>query len=230
MKKIGRYIILLLAVAFIIWVIALNIGDGEMNYSVKEQNGVKVYNVEDVSLVESEKETDLVLILVRDYGAMVAELYPSVAPRTVENFKELVKTKFYDRLTFHRVIKNFMIQTGDPTGTGSGGSDKKIKGEFINNGVANDLSHKKGVLSMARVVYQEETEESYNSASSQFFIVQTDSYTSTLDGKYAAFGKLVNGYNVLDNIAFVSTDENDKPLTDVIIDSIKFVQYYEGDN
>ena len=227
-KKILYYVLMILAFAFIIWVIALNVGDESMNYSVREQNGVNVYNVEDVSLVESEKATDLVLILVRDYGAMVAELYPDVAPRTVENFKELIGNKCYDGLTFHRVINKFMIQTGDPTGTGSGGSEKTIKGEFINNGVANDISHKKGVLSMARVSYEEENEESYNSASSQFFIVQTDS--TYLDGNYAAFGKVVNGLGVIDNIAAVKTDENDKPLTSVVIDSIKFVSYFEGEN
>lgn len=226
-KKIFTYIAIILAFAFIIWVIALNTGDEGMNYSVREQNGITIYSVEDVSLVESKTPTDLVLILVHDYGAMLAELYPDVAPRTVENFKELISKNFYDGLTFHRVMKNFMIQTGDPTATGTGGSEETIKGEFINNGVANDISHKRGVLSMARVVFEEETDESYNSASSQFFIVQKDA--TYLDGNYASFGKVLTGFDVLDNIASVATDENDKPTSDVIIDSIKFVSYFEGE-
>ena len=225
--KIITYLLLILAFAFIIWVIVLNTKEESMNYSIRKQNGISIYNVEDVSLVESNTPTDLVLMLVNDYGAMVAELYPDVAPITVENFKELVSNKYYDGLTFHRVIKNFMIQTGDPTGTGRGGSDKKIKGEFINNGVANDISHTREILSMARVSYQKETDESYNSASSQFFIVQKDS--KYLDGNYAAFGKVLNGLDIIDKIASVETDENDKPLSNVTIESIKFVNYYEGE-
>ncbi len=227
MNKIMLYILLGLGIAFIIWVIILNTGEDKMNYSIREQNGVTVYSVEDVSVVETNNQSDLVLILVRDYGAMIAELYPDVAPRTVENFKKLVGEKFYDGLTFHRVMKDFMIQTGDPTATGTGGSEETIKGEFINNGVANDISHKRGVLSMARVVFEEETDESYNSASSQFFIVQKDA--TYLDGNYASFGKVLTGFDVLDKIASVATDENDKPTSDVIIDSIKFVSYFEGE-
>ncbi len=227
-KKLLYYALLVLGVAFIIWVIILNVGEEEMNYSVSEQNGTKIYNVEDVSLVESDKQTDLVLILVKNYGAMVAELYPDVAPITVKNFKKLIGNKFYDGLIFHRVISNFMIQTGDPDGIGTGGSDEKIKGEFKINGVENDLSHKRGVLSMARAGSNPETSETLNSASSQFFIVQADS--TYLDGKYAAFGKLLNGYDVLDKISKVSTDSNDKPLTDVVVETIKFVNYFEGEN
>ncbi len=227
-KKLLYYALLVLGVAFIIWVIILNVGEEEMNYSVSEQNGTKIYNVEDVSLVESDKQTDLVLILVKNYGAMVAELYPDVAPITVKNFKKLIGNKFYDGLIFHRVISNFMIQTGDPDGIGTGGSDEKIKGEFKINGVENDLSHKRGVLSMARAGSNPETSETLNSASSQFFIVQADS--TYLDGKYAAFGKLLNGYDVLDKISKVSTDSNDKPLTDVVVETIRFVNYFEGAN
>ena len=214
-NKLLYYVFLVLGLAFIIWVIILNTTEDELNYTVSEQDGIKIYNVEDISLTESETPTDLVLILVKDYGAMVAELYPDVAPVTVKNFKKLVGNKFYDGLIFHRVISNFMIQTGDPEGTGSGGSEDKIKGEFSSNGVENDISHKRGVLSMARVVLNPETKESYNSASSQFFIVQSDS--AYLDGNYAAFGRVLNGFEVLDSISKVSTDENDKPLIDVSI-------------
>ncbi len=227
-NKIILYTFLVLVLAFIIWVIIINSGSEEYNYSIRNQDGKTIYSIEDVSLVESEKATDLVLIIVKNYGAMLAELYPDIAPITVKNFKKLVSSKFYDGLTFHRVISNFMIQTGDPTGTGSGGSSDKIKGEFNLNGVENNLSHKKGVLSMARVVLSPETSESLNSASSQFFIVQSDS--THLDGSYAAFGKVINGLNIIDDISKVKTDKNDHPITDVVIDSIKFVYYFEGDN
>lgn len=222
------YAFLVLGLAFIIWVIIINSGSEEYNYSIRNQDGKTIYSIEDVSLVESEKATDLVLIIVKNYGAMLAELYPDIAPITVKNFKKLVSSNFYNGLTFHRVISNFMIQTGDPTGTGSGGSSDKIKGEFNLNGVENNLSHKKGVLSMARVVLEPETSESLNSASSQFFIVQSDS--PHLDGSYAAFGKVINGLNIIDDISKVKTDKNDHPITDVVIDTIKFVNYFEGDN
>ena len=139
-----------------------------------------------------------VLIKVKDMGNITVELDADTAPITVTNFLNLVDKKFYDGLTFHRIIEKFMIQTGDPTATGSGGSDEKIKGEFRNNGVENDISHKRGVLSMARVVLDEETSESLNSASSQFFIVQKDS--TYLDGQYAGFGHVTEGMDVVDNI------------------------------
>ena len=134
---------------------------------------------------------------------MTLELYPEYAPQTVENFVELANEHFYDGLIFHRVIKNFMIQGGDPLGTGFGGSDKKIKGEFAANGVNNPLRHERGVISMAR-------SQSPNSASSQFFIVQRDSLY--LDGQYAAFGMVTEGMEVVDEIASCKTDYNDRPV------------------
>ena len=134
---------------------------------------------------------------------MTLELYPEYAPQTVENFVELANEHFYDGLIFHRVIKNFMIQGGDPLGTGFGGSDKKIKGEFAANGVNNTIKHKRGTVSMAR------TNEP-NSASSQFFIVQRDSLY--LDGQYAAFGRVTEGMEVVDEIASCKTDYNDRPV------------------
>ena len=167
------------------------------------------------------------MINVLDYGIMIAELYPNVAPITVKNFKKLVSEGFYSNFIFHRVIKDFMIQTGDPTGTGNGGSEETIKGEFEINGFKNNLSHTRGVLSMARAGANPETEYTMNSASSQFFIVHQDS--TYLDGNYAAFGKLLNGYDVLDKIANVKTDENDKPLIDQVLKNIKFVKKYEGE-
>ena len=142
---------------------------------------------------------------------MTLELYPEYAPQTVENFVELANEHFYDGLIFHRVIKNFMIQGGDPLGTGFGGLDKKIKGEFAANGVNNPLRHERGVISMAR-------SQSPNSASSQFFIVHKDS--PHLDGQYSAFGKVVDGIDVVDEIASVRTDYNDKPLKEQKIKTI----------
>lgn len=197
----------------------------KMNYTTEEVNGKTIYNIENKKYVESEEETNLIKIDTEGYGLMIAELYPKTAPITVENIKSLVKDKFYDGIIFHRVIKDFMIQTGDPTGTGMGGSKKEIKGEFSNNKVENNLSHVRGVLSMARRGGNPDTEETMNSASSQFFIVHKDS--DSLDGNYAAFGKLINGYDVLDKIAESDTDANDKPVKEIKMNSIRFVKPYE---
>ncbi len=125
-------------------------------------------------------------------GEIELELYGDVAPETVSNFKSLVEQGFYNGLTFHRIIKGFMIQGGDPLGTGMGGSDKKIKGEFMANGFNNPLKHTRGVISMARSAMP-------NSASSQFFIMHAD--TPHLDGSYAAFGKVTKGIEIVDEIA-----------------------------
>ena len=134
-----------------------------------------------------------------------AELYPDKAPNTVNNFISLVKNGFYDGLIFHRVIAGFMIQGGDPAGVGTGGPGYCIKGEFALNGFkTNDIKHVRGVLSMARAM-------SPNSAGSQFFIMHANS--SHLDGQYAAFGKVIKGIEVVDEIASVKTDWNDKPRT-----------------
>ena len=133
---------------------------------------------------------------------MRAELYPEIAPNTVNNFISLVKKGFYDGLIFHRVIPGFMIQGGDPKGIGIGGPGYGIKGEFLQNGFKNDLKHSRGVLSMAR-------SGNPNSAGSQFFIMHEDS--PHLDGGYAAFGKLIEGIEVVDKICSVRTDWNDKP-------------------
>lgn len=137
---------------------------------------------------------------IENYGTISLELDADVAPITVTNFIKLVNEGFYDGLTFHRIISGFMIQGGDPEGTGNGGSSEKIKGEFSANGYKNDISHVRGVISMARAT-------SYNSASSQFFIVHKDS--TFLDGKYAAFGHVTNGMEVVDKIAEETKVEDD---------------------
>ena len=148
----------------------------------------------------------MVVIEMENGKEIKLELYPEKAPITVENFLKLVGEGFYDGLIFHRVIKGFMIQGGDPDGTGSGGAKEKIKGEFRSNGVPNDIRHVRGVISMAR-------SKMPDSASSQFFIVHEDA--PHLDGQYAAFGKVVEGMETVDEIAEVKTDYNDRPITDV---------------
>ena len=139
---------------------------------------------------------------------MKAELYPEIAPKTVENFVSLVKSGFYDGLTFHRVIYGFMIQGGCPDGTGMGGPGYHIKGEFAANGFKNDLKHSRGVLSKARSMMPD-------SAGSQFFIMHRDA--PHLDGQYAAFGKVIEGIETVDAIAECDTDFSDRPLDPQII-------------
>ncbi|NLC48032.1 MAG: peptidylprolyl isomerase [Tenericutes bacterium] len=199
----------------------------DLNYIEGDNNGIKYYEIENNKYIESEEETNLVKLEVLEYGIVIIQLYPDIAPITVNNFKKLVKENFYDNLVFHRVIKDFVIQSGDPTATGGGGSEETIKGEFEINGVTNSLSHTRGVISMARIGADPETEDTMNSASSQFFIVHKDS--QFLDGKYAAFGKVINGLDLVDNIASSATDSNDKPINDKIIKTITFVSLYEGE-
>lgn len=156
-------------------------------------------------------ETMTATIKVKDMGDIVVELYPSKAPQSVSNFVELARDGFYDGLIFHRVIKDFMIQGGDPDGNGTGGPGYSIKGEFSENGVQNDILHERGVLSMAR-------SQVPDSAGSQFFIVHQTS--PHLDGKYAAFGKVTSGIEIVDQIAAVEVGASDKPVTDVVIETI----------
>ena len=142
---------------------------------------------------------------------MVAELYPEIAPNTVNNFISLVKKGFYNGLIFHRVIPGFMIQGGDPNGTGMGGPGYAIKGEFLMNGFVNELKHTRGVLSMARAQHPD-------SAGSQFFIMSDPA--PHLDGQYAAFGKVIEGIETIDEIISVPTDIMDKPINDQIIKTV----------
>ncbi len=148
-------------------------------------------------------------------GEMTLELYPETAPLTVENFVKLAKEGFYDGLIFHRVIEGFMIQGGDPTGTGMGGPGYQIKGEFAANGVKNPLKHTRGVISMARSARPD-------SAGSQFFIMHRDA--PHLDGQYAAFGKMTDGFEVLDEIASVDTDVSDRPVKEQKIKTIAITE------
>ena len=147
-------------------------------------------------------QNPIVTFTMENGDTMKAELYPEVAPNTVNNFISLVKKGFYDGLIFHRIISGFMIQGGDPDGTGMGGPGYSIKGEFSYNGVDNNLKHSRGVLSMARAQHPD-------SAGSQFFVMHANA--PHLDGQYAAFGKLIEGEDVLDSIASVDTDWNDRP-------------------
>jgi Peptidyl-prolyl cis-trans isomerase (rotamase) - cyclophilin family len=153
-----------------------------------------------------------VKITVKDYGTMTAELYPEIAPNSVNNFLTLASDGFYNGLIFHRVIKGFMIQGGCPNGNGMGGPGYGIKGEFINNGVNNNLKHTEGVLSMAR-------SQMPNSAGSQIFVMHKTS--PHLDGSYAGFGKVIEGLEIIDQIANVKTSHGDRPLKDVVIESIE---------
>ena len=155
-----------------------------------------------------------VRMTIQALGAIELELFPEVAPITVENFIRLVKDGFYDGLTFHRVISGFMIQGGDPLGNGRGGSKDKIKGEFIKNGVDNPLEHSRGVISMARSQFPD-------SASSQFFIMHKAA--PHLDGSYAAFGAVISGIEVVDQVAKVETDYMDKPLHKIIIEKVEVI-------
>ena len=196
-------VIVAVVVALTVAIVRLNGGE-ESSVPVEES---KVVLTESTYYAEIEME---------DGGKIVMELYADVAPITVANFKKLVDQKFYDGLTFHRVIEGFMIQGGDPKGDGTGGSAETIFGEFASNGFENNLSHTRGVVSMARRSYP------LDSASCQFFICHGDS--TYLDGDYAAFGKVISGMDVVDKIAAMDTDRNDKPLTPVVIKTIRMIE------
>lgn len=156
-------------------------------------------------------QNPIVTITMENGDVIKAELYPEIAPNTVNNFISLINHNFYDGVCFHRVIKGFMLQGGDPDGNGTGGPGYEIKGEFTHNGFKNDLKHTAGVLSMARTMIPD-------SAGSQFFIMHQDA--PHLDGQYAAFGKVTSGMDVVDAIASVQTDRNDRPQVEQKIASI----------
>ena len=191
-RKIIIAVILLLVVAIII------IGRVRNINQENSETPVAVHNPE-------------ITITMGDESQIKLELYPKNAPNTVNNFIALAQKGYYDQLIFHRVIKGFMIQGGDPTGTGTGGPGYLIKGEFKENGFANELKHSRGVISMARSSHPD-------SAGSQFFIVHQEA--THLDGKYAAFGKVIAGIEVVDRIANAKTDFRDKPLEEQMIKQV----------
>ena len=159
-----------------------------------------------------DKTHPIATITMQDGGVIQLELYPEVAPESVKNFISLANSGFYDGLIFHRVISGFMIQGGDPEGKGTGGPGYSIKGEFAANGVKNDISHLRGVISMARA-------KPFDSAGSQFFICHQDS--TFLDGQYAAFGRVISGMDVVDKIAKTTTDSKDKPYKDQVMETVR---------
>ena len=161
---------------------------------------------------KSQGELPTATISIKDFGDVEVELYPEIAPNTVNNFISLANDGFYDGTTFHRVIKDFMIQGGDPEGTGMGGPGYSIKGEFSSNGFENNLAHTEGVLSMARSFMPD-------SAGSQFFIMTGTS--PHLDGEYAAFGKVTDGMDIVHEIENTETDDSDRPINTVTIESVK---------
>ena len=169
-------------------------------------------------------QNPVVTFTMKNGDVIKAELYPEIAPISVNNFISLIQQNFYDGLIFHRVIKNFMIQGGDPEGTGMGGPGYSIRGEFAQNGYPNDLKHTAGVLSMARSMHP-------NSAGSQFFIMHKDS--PHLDGAYAAFGKVTEGMDAVHKIAETATDFSDRPIEPQVIDTVTVetfgVEYPEPD-
>ncbi|WP_346939319.1 peptidylprolyl isomerase [uncultured Clostridium sp.] len=192
------------------------IGCSTSNKSNKEETNTESDDNKEIYLSKEteKKETDknpVATIEMEDGKVIKLELYPEIAPNTVRNFINLANSKFYDGLIFHRVISGFMIQGGDPEGTGMGGPDYSIYGEFTNNQFVNNLLHTKRVISMAR-------SNDKNSAGSQFFIMHGD--TPSLDGDYAAFGKVIEGMDVVDSIAQVETGSNDRPKKDIKIKSI----------
>ncbi len=192
------------------------IGCSTSNKTSKEETNTgsndnkEIYLSKEMEKKEGDKNP-VATIEMEDGKIIKLELYPEIAPNTVRNFISLANSKFYDGLIFHRVISGFMIQGGDPEGTGMGGPDYSIYGEFTNNQFENTLLHTKGVISMAR-------SNDKNSAGSQFFIMHGD--TPSLDGDYAAFGKVIEGMDVVDSIAQVETGSDDRPKKDIKIKSI----------
>ncbi len=204
-----------LKVLLLILSICLVTACGKKEEEKKVTEEITEGTVEGFHFKETEEVTNRVKIQMENGDIILIVLSNDQTPITIANFQKLVRQHFYDGIIFHRVIPNFMIQGGDPTGTGFNGSDEKIKGEFNANGVQNDLKHTRGVVSMARA-------NDMNSASSQFFICTVE-YPS-LDGNYAAFGKVFAGMSAVDKIEQTETDSNDRPVVDQKIKSIRFIE------
>lgn len=219
MKKLIKIII---PVMCILSLMLVSCGKSETNSKSEDKSSVSENNDKSQDSITESGDLPIATIEIENYGTVKAELYPKIAPNTVDNFISLSNSGFYNGLTFHRVIKDFMIQGGDPKGDGTGGPDYAIKGEFTSNGFENSLKHTEGVLSMAR-------SRQPDSAGSQFFIMTSTS--SHLDGEYAAFGKVIEGMDIVKKIQEVKTNSNDKPIDNVVIKSItvdtKGVKYSE---
>lgn len=206
-KKLKKFRLVLLGLFVLLFIMA-GCQAGDNNVNDRENTSGENTN-EATSEVEIDEDViPLVTMEMEDGGEVTIELYPSIAPNTVNNFIALVEDGFYDGLIFHRVIPGFMIQGGDPEGTGMGGPGYQIKGEFSNNGFDNRLKHDRGVLSMAR-------SQDPDSAGSQFFIMTEQA--EHLDGDYAAFGKVSEGMEIIDEIVAVERDSSDKPKEDQVI-------------
>ncbi|MBR2861627.1 MAG: peptidylprolyl isomerase [Clostridia bacterium] len=186
------------------------------NKELPEHQDTNEGTVDGVSFVVTSEESNFVKLEMVNGDIMIIQLYPEGAPITVKNFKKLVSQKFYDGLVFHRISPNFVIQTGDPTGLGSGGSKETIFGEFGINGYSNPIPHEKGTLSMARLGHD------YDSASSQIFICLNDETASQLNGSYASFGKVIAGMSTVDKIGSTPV-QSERPVQEQRISSIRFV-------
>lgn len=195
-KKMYMIVFGIIAVILIILVVAVVLNKNKTTQKVEEMLNIN-YEIEgnEMNLEQYQTENPVVAMYIEEYGSVVIELYPSVAPNTVNNFISLVKSGFYDNNTFHRLVSGFVLQGGDPTGTGTGGPGYHIKGEFSANGYTNNLKHTEGVVSMAR-------SSEYDSAGSQFFIMLGEA--THLDGSYAAFGKVIDG---MDTIRLITKTE-----------------------
>ena len=212
MKNMKKYLKLILVMLIMTSLVLVGCGTPNATTNkTEDKDTTSSSESSDTNSSEANKYLPLATITVEGYGVIEAELYPEIAPNTVNNFIYLSNKGFYNNLKFHRIIKDFMIQGVDPKGDGTGGPGYSIEGEFTSNGFANSLKHTKGVLSMARA-------QDPNSAGSQFFIMTKEA--SQLDGNYAAFGKVISGLDVLEKIENVKTDSNDKPKEDVVIKSI----------
>lgn len=208
--NVKKYIRLILVVTLMSSLVLVGCGNSKTNNNQSEQPST-TNESSDKESSKSNENLPIATITVDGYGVIEAELYPEIASNTVNNFIYLANKGFYDNLKFHRIIKGFMIQGGDPQGNGTGGPGYSIEGEFTSNGFANSLKHTKGVLSMAR-------SQDPDSAGSQFFIMTGDA--PHLDGEYAAFGKVISGMDVVEKIENVKTGSNDAPEKDVVIKSI----------
>lgn len=194
MKKELWFVIIGVVFIVLLLIVASMIPEKEEKKVEEDLLGIS-YDVEgNESSLNYDTENPVVAMYIKGYGSIVMELYPKIAPNTVANFISLTKSGFYDQNTFHRLVPGFVLQGGDPDGTGSGGPDYSIKGEFTENGFENNLSHKKWIISMAR------TSDNMDSAGSQFFICLGDA-SNSLDGGYAAFGKVIDGYDTIELIA-----------------------------